>query len=169
MLVLQVSVHHDAGATGQCTVCWCYRSMYSILVLQVSVHHDDGSPGQCTVCWWYKSVYNVHHWCRCYWSKSVYIMMLVVLVIVQYAGATSQCSTSWCQCYCSVYSMLLLQVSVQYIGATSQCTSWCWYYVLVSVHNTCASNSVNIRMLVLLVSVQYAIVAIHCQTYSCYL
>jgi hypothetical protein len=49
-LVLQVSVvHHDARATGQFTVCWCYMSVYiMMLVLKVSVHHDAGATGQCT-------------------------------------------------------------------------------------------------------------------------
>jgi hypothetical protein len=38
ILVLQVSVvHRDAGATGQCTRCWCYRSRNSGAASQCSV------------------------------------------------------------------------------------------------------------------------------------
>jgi hypothetical protein len=137
MLVLQVSVHHDAGATSQCTSwCWYYWSVHSMLVLQVSVQYA-GATGQCT------------SWCWCY--KSVYIMMLVLLVSAQYAGATGQCTVYWC--YKSVYIMMLvLLVSVHSICASNS-VNMMMLVLLVSVHNTCASNSVNIMMLVLVISV----------------
>ncbi len=130
MLVLQVSVPHDAGATGQCTSwCWCYRSVYlMMLVLLVSVPHDAGATGQCKVCWCYIQVSVPHDagatvqctsWCWC--CRSVYLMMLVLLVIVPYAGAPGQCT---------MYIMMpVLLVSVHHdAGATSKCTSWCQCY-----------------------------------------
>jgi len=158
MLVLLVSAQY-AGATGQCTVYWCYKSVYimmlvllvsvhsicasnsvnmMMLVLLVSVHNTCASNSVnimmlvlqvCTVCWCYKSVCNVHN----------------------DASATGQCTVCWC--YRSVYIMMLVPLVSVHSTCASNSVNMMMLVLLVSVHNTCASNSVNIMMLVLVISV----------------